>query len=64
MTVPFLVLRGVDMRQAVVASSSVAISMALIGAVGLGLSDPKVPQPGSLSTGLLFCGHQSGQYPV
>jgi uncharacterized membrane protein YfcA len=44
MTVPYLVLRGVDMRQAVVVSSAVAIPISLIGAVGLGLSGPKGPQ--------------------
>jgi uncharacterized membrane protein YfcA len=44
MTVPYLVLRGVDMRQAVVVSSAVAIPISLIGAVGLGLSGPNGPQ--------------------
>jgi uncharacterized membrane protein YfcA len=38
MTVPYLVLRGIDMRQAVVVSSAVAIPIAFIGAIGLGLS--------------------------
>ncbi len=38
MTVPYLVLRGIDMRQAVVVSSAVAIPIAFIGAVGLGLT--------------------------
>ncbi|WP_090139129.1 sulfite exporter TauE/SafE family protein [Limnohabitans sp. DM1] len=40
MTVPYLVLRGVDMRQAVVVSSAVAIPISLIGAVGLALTGP------------------------
>jgi hypothetical protein len=38
MTVPYLVLRGIDMRQAVVVSSAVAIPISLIGAVGLGMT--------------------------
>lgn len=41
MTVPYLVLRGVDMRQAVVTSSAFAIS--LIGALGLALTGPDTP---------------------
>jgi uncharacterized protein len=44
MTVPYLVLRGVDMRQAVVVSSAVAIPTSLIGAVGLALTGPNGPQ--------------------
>lgn len=40
MTVPYLVLRGVDMRQAVVVSSAVAIPISLIGALGLGITGP------------------------
>jgi uncharacterized membrane protein YfcA len=44
MTVPYLVLRGVDMRQAVVVSSAVAIPISLIGAVGLALTGPNGPQ--------------------
>ena len=40
MTVPYLVLRGVDMRQAVVVSSAVAIPIALIGALGLAATGP------------------------
>ena len=40
MTVPYLVLRGTDVRQAVVVSSAVAIPISLIGAVGLGLTGP------------------------
>jgi uncharacterized protein len=44
MTVPYLVLRGVDMRQAVVVSSAVAILISLIGAVGLALTGPHTSQ--------------------
>ena len=44
MTVPYLVLRGVDMRQAVVISSAIAIPISLIGAMGMGLSGPSTPQ--------------------
>lgn len=44
MTVPYLVLRGVDMRQAVVISSAVAIPISFIGAVGLALTGPQTPQ--------------------
>jgi uncharacterized membrane protein YfcA len=44
MTVPYLVLRGIDMRQAVVVSSAVAIPISMIGAVGLALTGPNVPQ--------------------
>lgn len=44
MTVPYLVLRGVDMRQAVVTSSAVAIPISLIGALGLALTGPDTPQ--------------------
>lgn len=44
MTVPYLVLRGVDMRQAVVVSSAAAIPISLIGAVGLGISGPNTLQ--------------------
>ena len=40
MTVPYLVLRGVDMRQAVVVSSAVAIPISMIGAVGLAITGP------------------------
>lgn len=40
MTVPYLVLRGIDMRQAVVVSSAVAIPISFIGAVGLGITGP------------------------
>lgn len=40
MTVPYLVLRGVDMRQAVVVSSAVAIPISIIGAVGMALTGP------------------------
>lgn len=40
MTVPYLVLRGVDMRQAVVVSSAVAIPISLIGAIGLAMTGP------------------------
>lgn len=42
MTVPYLVLRGVDMRQAVVISSAVAIPISVIGATGMGLAGPQV----------------------
>lgn len=38
MTVPYLVLRGIDMRQAVVVSSAVAIPISFIGAIGLGMA--------------------------
>lgn len=44
MTVPYLVLRGVDMRQAVVVSSAVAVPISLIGALGLALTGPSTPQ--------------------
>ncbi|WP_416548571.1 sulfite exporter TauE/SafE family protein [Limnohabitans sp. DCL3] len=44
MTVPYLVLRGVDMRQAVVISSAVAIPISTIGAVGLALTGPSNAQ--------------------
>lgn len=44
MTVPYLVLRGGDMRQAVVISSAVAIPISFIGAVGLALTGPQTPQ--------------------
>lgn len=40
MTVPYLVLRGTDVRQAVVMSSAVAIPIAVVGALGLGLTGP------------------------
>lgn len=40
MTVPYLVLRGIDMRQAVVVSSAVAIPISLIGATGLAMTGP------------------------
>jgi len=43
MTVPYLVLRGVDMRQAVVISSAVAIPISIIGALGLALTGPNTP---------------------
>jgi uncharacterized membrane protein YfcA len=42
MTVPYLVLRGIDMRQAVVVSSAVAIPISLIGATGLAMTGPNV----------------------
>lgn len=44
MTVPYLVLRGVDMRQAVVISSAVAIPISFIGALGLAMTGPSTPQ--------------------
>lgn len=44
MTVPYLVLRGVDIRLAVVVSSAVAIPISLIGALGLALTGPDTPQ--------------------
>jgi uncharacterized membrane protein YfcA len=44
MTVPYLVLRGVDMRLAVVVSSAVAIPISIIGALGLALTGPDTPQ--------------------
>jgi uncharacterized membrane protein YfcA len=44
MTVPYLVLRGVDMRLAVVVSSAVAIPISIIGALGLALTGPNTPQ--------------------
>jgi uncharacterized membrane protein YfcA len=43
MTVPYLVLRGVDMRQAVVVSSAVAVPISLIGALGLAMTGPWTP---------------------
>ena len=42
MTVPYLVLRGIDMRQAVVVSSAVAIPISFIGASGLALTGPSI----------------------
>lgn len=44
MTVPYLVLRGINMRQAVVVSSAVAIPISLIGALGLALTGPSTPR--------------------
>ena len=44
MTVPYLVMRGVDIRQAVVVSSALAIPISLIGAIGLALTGPNEPQ--------------------
>jgi uncharacterized membrane protein YfcA len=44
MTVPYLVLRGVDMRLAVVVSSAVAIPISMIGALGLALTGPSTPK--------------------
>lgn len=44
MTVPYLVLRGVDMRQAVVVSSAIAIPISLIGAMGLAITGPHTSQ--------------------
>lgn len=44
MTVPYLLRRGVDMCQAVVVSSAVAIPTSLIGAVCLALTGPNGPQ--------------------
>lgn len=41
MTVPYLVLRGVDMRQAVVVSSAVAIPISMIGALGMAIMGPQ-----------------------
>ena len=43
MTVPYLVLRGIDMRQAVVVSSAVAIPISFIGAIGLAITGPATP---------------------
>ena len=40
MTVPYLILRGVDVRQAVVVSSALAIPISVVGAAGLALSGP------------------------
>jgi uncharacterized membrane protein YfcA len=40
MTVPYLVLRGVDLRHAVVVSSALAMPISLVGAIGLGLIGP------------------------
>jgi uncharacterized membrane protein YfcA len=56
MTVPYLVLRGVDMRQAVVISSAVAIPISLIGAVGLALTGPKGAQTWGYVHGPAFVG--------
>jgi uncharacterized membrane protein YfcA len=44
MTVPYLVLRGADIRQAVVVSSAAAIPISLIGALGLAWVGPATPQ--------------------
>jgi uncharacterized membrane protein YfcA len=44
MTVPYLVLRGVDLRHAVVVSSAVAMPISLVGAIGLGLIGPPTDQ--------------------
>lgn len=41
MTVPYLVVRGLDMRQAVVVSSAVAIPISMIGALGLAITGPE-----------------------
>jgi uncharacterized protein len=38
MTVPYLILRGVDVRQAVVVSSALAIPISVVGAAGLALT--------------------------
>lgn len=56
MTVPYLVLRGVEMRQAVVVSSAVAIPISLIGAVGLALTGPNGPQSWGYVHGPAFAG--------
>lgn len=56
MTVPYLVLRGVDMRQAVVISSAVAIPISFIGAVGFALSGPQTPQTWGYVHGPAFLG--------
>jgi uncharacterized protein len=40
MTVPYLILRGVDVRQAVVVSSALAIPISVVGAAGLALAGP------------------------
>ncbi len=44
MTVPYLVVRGVDIRQAVVVSSALAIPISLIGSIGLAFSGPSVAE--------------------
>lgn len=44
MTVPYLVLRGMDIRQAVVVSSAAAIPISLIGALGLAWLGPATSQ--------------------
>jgi uncharacterized membrane protein YfcA len=44
MTVPYLVLRGVDLRHAVVVSSALAMPISLVGAIGLGLIGPPTDQ--------------------
>lgn len=43
MTVPYLVLRGMDIREAVVVSSALAIPISLIGSVGLAVTGPDAP---------------------
>jgi len=42
LTVPYLVMRGLDMRQAVVISSALAIPISIIGAVGLAFVGPNI----------------------
>lgn len=43
LTVPYLVLRGIDMRHAVVVSSAVAIPISVIGSVGMAIMGPDKP---------------------
>jgi len=56
MTVPYLVLRGVDMRQAVVISSALAIPISTLGAVGLALTGPQTAQTWGYVHGPAFLG--------
>lgn len=56
MTVPYLVLRGTEIRQAVVVSSAVAIPIAVVGALGLGLTGPSTAHTWGYVHGPAFLG--------
>ncbi len=43
LTVPYLVLRGIDMRRAVIVSSAIAIPISVIGSVGMAIMGPNKP---------------------
>lgn len=63
MTQPDLVPRGLNMRQAVVVSSAVAIPSALIGAAGLAQTGRNGPQWGDVH-GLALVGIRRAQHGV